>query len=379
MPIAFSEHGGGMEEKGDKETDLAEICSLLFLVMGLIASIYLMKRFWRAVDSEVVGRFDARVRVRIISPPMPTAGPAKVSDACRAALNRRCYVYGRSVSALSMNGLLRTGNEFIRVVTGLVCCRVFQIPRFVIANYSLFLRHSFTTSQGILVDVGGRVDLASAKLEYHWVTVGMEACDARFFLEAARSIRKHVAESIPKPSVNRTTLVLHLRGEDVFPDPKLFPPAPWYGQPTCSFYLDVMDKDKGHDNVRVIAKDDWNRCMGPVIAKGAVHRKQNLSQDFSDMIWATRLAVSRSAFMRAVMYLSMVEKIWYRFGRTDMIDPGLDDYGHHIWPVIGPHEYCEPSRDYENSIMMNWAASKYDEVLKHNCTWKFEGPYIPPT
>jgi hypothetical protein len=205
------------------------------------------------------------------------------------------------------------------------------------------------------------------------------ACPAVHFLEAARSVRKYVVAGLPKPKINDSTLVLHMRGEDIFPRRKyryFFPHTPdsWYGQPTCSFYLDVMERDKGHDKVQIIAPDSLNYCLKPCIRKGAIFKKQSLSMDFATMLWAKRLVLSRSTLMRAVMYLSPVEKTWYVFGRMETRDVGMDFLNGQLWPILGGYEYCVPSIEYEENVLFKWDTTKYERVLTDTCTWTRYSP-----
>jgi hypothetical protein len=143
-----------------------------------------------------------------------------------------------------------------------------------------------------------------------------------------------------------------------------------YGQPTCNFYLDAMQRKIGHDNVLVIAKDARNVCTDLCRKKGAIlHLGDSIEKDFSIMLHAKRLVTSRSTLMRAVMYLSPVAKIWYYFGSSALIDCGMDEWPLHLWPVFGPRQVCIPSREFEKHVVLEWSINKAPLLIKEKCTW----------
>jgi hypothetical protein len=242
-----------------------------------------------------------------------------------------------------------------------------------VAPNRIFFTRNFVTTRGIEIELGKRHCYRSPNAlpftylfqEWRW-----ERCPAGYILEIAKSIRGEVLRNLPKPIINDSTLVVHLRAWDSFNEHPT-PHGGTYGQPTCNFYSDIIRRrDLGHDSVLAVGKDDLHVCtkmcgeMGAKFQFGA-----SLAADFAVMLYAKRLMMSRSTIMRAVMYLSPVWKVWYYFGSAELIDCGLDDWPWHLWSVFGPHQVCIPSRDFEINVVMNWTRHKSPYLLKETCKW----------
>jgi hypothetical protein len=208
-------------------------------------------------------------------------------------------------------------NEFIRLTAALICCRVFGIKHLILAEGALFLKHSFTTEFGVFVDVGGERGNSSDFL-YYWRQVGLENCPSQCWLETARSIRFHILQDLPKPNISSSTLVMHMRGSDIFAVPPHKPPR-WYGQPMCQHYTDVMDVDraKGHNGVIIIALDRRNICV-PDWDSQSVKRRE-LYMFLGVWPWILRLLSMRNAWFcrdRRLYGRSCIYPRWKRYGIT---------------------------------------------------------------
>jgi hypothetical protein len=131
-----------------------------------------------------------------------------------------------------------------------------------------------------------------------------------------------------------------------------------------------MTRKLGHDKVLVIAGDRGNVCTKPCEDQGAVIRTDGkMGDDFAIMLYAKRLVLSRSTIMRAVMFLSPVQKIWYLFGSNRLIDVGADEISLRIWPDVGPHYVCIASKQLEKEYVSNWRPELVPLLLTLNCTW----------
>jgi hypothetical protein len=307
--------------------------------------------------------------------------PASVNSSslnkCRSALGKVCGLSEpKSYSFILTGRKLFLGNEFIKIIVALACCEFFEIPRLMVANGSLFFRRNFVTKRGIRIEMGpGRYFRApGARLfVYNFQLWDWDQCPAGYFLEISRSIRDEVLANLPKPTINASTLVMHLRAFDGFTTSvanNIVSSIKRYGQPTCNFYVDAMERNLGHDQVMVIAHDKANVCTERCADKGAIlHLGGDLATDFALMLYSKRFVTSRSTLMRAVMYLSPVPKIWYYFGSSSLIDCGLDDWPWHIWSVFGPHQVCIASREFEDTVIMDWNWKKAELLKNEKCEW----------
>jgi hypothetical protein len=300
---------------------------------------------------------------------IPLPNSARLPHKCKEALLRMYKPKGIKGEKVLCKRLWLVGNEFVRLMAALIVCRAFGLKHLVLEKGSLFLKHSFTTEHGIFVDVGGD-QTNGTEFQYLWKEMGLDHCPGQYWLDAARSIRHHIIRDLPKPNITDSTLVMHVRGGDIFPPAPAVPPN-WYGQPMCQYYTDAMDKDraKGSDRVIIVSYDRRNWCIPVCEKKGAVHVRGSLAMDFSTLVHAKRMVLSRSTFSRAAMYLSPVEKIWYNFGSMGLLDVSLDDRNHHIWTALGPHDYCAGDYGFEKYVVLRWRPDVYHKVLTDKCAW----------
>jgi len=151
------------------------------------------------------------------------------------------------------------------------------------------------------------------------------------------------------------TLVMHMRSGDVF-QPR---PLPWYGQPPCQYYADVMKK-RAWGRVVVVAQDTvGNPCIRTAIRMGAVHNVSSWEDDLRLLLGARHLALGRGTLGLAVAALSDNLKTMYTFGISGSIQNGLT------------HENCVPQDGYVKNVIKGWEASRVQlgQIQSSNCAY----------
>jgi hypothetical protein len=230
----------------------------------------------------------------------------------------------------------RRGNQFATIINALIVWRVFNVKNIVIERFGTFFRRSFVTKQGVGIFPLGEGHFSHVLSSFFWASSGFKHCPSRLMVEAAESIRDEVLPLFPQPNISKNTLVMSFRSGDIFRSGSLLGRAN-YGQPCCQFYLDAMERDRGHDSVLLVSEDLRNPCVQMCMNRGAVlHPHISWRNDLSVLIWAERLVLSRSTFLRPAMYLSPVAKTWYNFGGLDIMDCGCAPVWHLLQP-LGPH------------------------------------------
>jgi hypothetical protein len=247
---------------------------------------------------------------------------------------------------------------------------VFGIRNLVVLEFDTFFRRGFVTTQGIRVMRLEDANFSRMRHGYFWAMSGFGSCSSSFLLDAAESIKDEILPLFPRPNISGNTLVMSMRSGDIFAKTQQNGESN-YGQPCCQYYLDAMERDKGHDNVLVVSEDSANPCLQLCLDRGAVfHPHTPWRDDLAILLWAERLVLSRSTFMRLAMYLSPVRKTWYHFGGLDIVDAGCGPVWYYLQP-LGPHWHCIPSADYQKEVILDWNVNKTSRLLRDNCTWSW--------
>jgi hypothetical protein len=238
---------------------------------------------------------------------------------------------------------------------------------------TFFTRH-FVTNQGIAIYRYREGNFSRVFSAIFWTKAGCPYCPSRLMLEAAESIKDEANVRFPRPNISKNTLVLSFRGGDMFSKGNVRGRNN-YGQPCCQFYLDAMERDRGHDQVLLVGEDRKNPCVQLCLDRGGIwHEHRSWKEDYAILLWAERLVMSRSSFMRPIMYFSPVMKIWYNFGGLDVMDCGCGPVWH-VFQPFGAHWHCIPSRSYQEDVLVNWELHKMKRIMNDKCAWKWI-PYV---
>lgn len=173
--------------------------------------------------------------------------------------------------------------------------------------------------------------------------------------------------NIKPQNVPRTTLVIHLRGGDVFGSRDVRN----YGQPPLAYYELVLDHDKPK-HVLIVYQDLLNPVLQGLInhceLKGIGYSTQSgsLREDVETLLGAAKLVAGRGTFMPAIVGLSpRVEKLYF-FEDKFVLQPPRG--GFQLWRVhdrLGKYRDEVLSGNWENSdaqrqLMLNYAQSNLE-------------------
>jgi hypothetical protein len=299
-----------------------------------------------------------------------------VSETCRKEIMRP--LPGGSfdgVEALELWPFGRYGNHLIVFTLALIWCELLEIPNIVLTSFVLTNR-SFVTTRGLKIFQLGEKSFAKMVVRNAWPWHGHPHCPSDLLLQTTATVKDELLSHFPRPNITNRTLVMHFRGSEIFAERKLRARC-FYGQPCCQFYVDVMNRDLGHDNVVLVSQDTLNPCVKICLDHGATLHPSKFMK-FSDrmgvLLWSERIALSRSTVMRAVMYLSPVRKTWYHFGGLNIKDPGCGAVWYFLQP-LGAHWHCIPSQEYQVDMILNWHPSKVSKMVNGTCEWTYI-PYI---
>jgi hypothetical protein len=255
---------------------------------------------------------------------------------CTAASIKRYRLRNPLPSAFVICGRVRRfGNAFYQLAQALFIADIFHITSIYVRPKMLLFEYPFVTDTGISIYPSLKVPSVPVISDDFWEIP--RSCRPNF-REIGKLLARHLVASLPNVTLDRSVLAVHLRAGDVFRN--------WfgmslYGQPPCSFYLDVIKNDN-HSSVRVFADDSNNPCLGPILkTNNATWVRQSLQEDIALMLSAQRMALARSSFSRSMFYLSPVDKIAYTFG--------------YAWADLGPHYDCIPTEEYQTFVLNYWS------------------------
>jgi hypothetical protein len=72
-------------------------------------------------------------------------------------------------------------------------------------------------------------------------------------------------------------------------------------------------------------------------------------QDLAILVASKRIILSKGSFGLSVLYLSPYPKTYYAF-----------TYG---WPGLGRHMCCEPTQEYQQTLLARWKATDEQKAL----------------
>jgi hypothetical protein len=261
---------------------------------------------------------------------------------------------------------IKIGNAFIILLGGILFCKIVGY-RHIDAAPITGVYHTFTTSDEITVWANGsfpfRDRVYSKRCIWPW---SVPICHDFNMTRIADTFRSAFLAAIPQRHIDDNTVVLSFRGSDIM-NPGTDMTNYW--QPPCFFYTDVQRR---FPRALIVSSDDTNPCVGVSMRKGALFRGTSAFDDFVTLIWAKHVALARSSFPRAAMYLSPVSKDFYVFEGDGFTINSRWNWFMHRYLEHGDHWDCRASPRYRSSIFANWSA--HDEqkqfLLTDHCTWE---------
>jgi hypothetical protein len=265
---------------------------------------------------------------------------------------------------------IHTGNSIIMLLGAVLFCQMTRIKH--IDGSSLVgLFGTFTTTDGITVWSNGTFPFTqgvyTASCFYVWT---VRICPDINMTDVAATVRHGIISSLPRKHIPSDTVVMHIRGADVFGPPRKIPSHYW--QPPCRFYTDVQ---RYFDHTIVYSVDFVNPCVNVTLRNGAVLGNGSAADAFASLVWAENFVLSRSSFARAALYMSAVKKNFYVFeGDPDSINSGVSMFFYR-YLEHGDHWNCVASQNYRNRIVPNrfgnWSAApdQLAFMLIDECEW----------
>lgn len=104
------------------------------------------------------------------------------------------------------------------------------------------------------------------------------------------------------------TLLIHIRGGDIFVNPQIF-----YIQPPLQYYYNIID-NSNYKNILIISEDKQNPCIDKLLEKynNIKFQSESLLYDFYTLLNGVHIVSSNSTFIYTVFILSdKVKKIYY--------------------------------------------------------------------
>lgn len=258
----------------------------------------------------------------------------------------------------------RFGNQIRQISLALAFARLIPSPEVVLSkHFDVPAPDDFADSVGTLLrhESGSRFWAGlRASLLHRRVVIRslffyhqkLEDSEPDLMLEFAR-VQKALGATTFLPrsqALSNTTLVIHIRGGDVFSSPK---PHLKYGQPPAAFYEAAIQIEKP-EKVIVVSEDDGNPCVnwlfGFLGERGLpfdFHLGRSLEDDLDLLLRAPALCASRGTFCEAIAGLSQHLTRLYFFGSDSPHFGGLS-----ITQV------ADKSGDYWAAVCAdNWAAT----------------------
>jgi hypothetical protein len=287
-------------------------------------------------------------------------------DDCRMPLESfRQWVAVKFKEAASKS--ISIGNGVMMLMTAILLCKITGI-RHIDASPMSGIDRTFVTNDNITVWASEEMPFKERVFgESEFATWGIPICEDWNMSDVADTFRNQFLATVPRMHVPDDMVVLSVRGCDIFTSPFTN-----YWQPPCSFYTDVQKRFK---KSIVCASDDLNPCVNKSIEHGAVWPGGTAKEDFARMVWARNLAIGRSSFPRAALYMSPFGKNFYVFeGDGNSINSRWEMFFYR-YLEHGDHWDCRASQEYRDMIVPNgtgrWNAKKkqLNLLLRDKCTW----------
>jgi hypothetical protein len=240
--------------------------------------------------------------------------------------------------AIAITTWQRFGNNVMQLIRALHYAEFLGIPEIYVEPGFIFINRTFRTTRGIIIH--GADPPRDIKLLRHifFATKERDTCMGWDIFGVAATFKSRFGKLLPRKVANRSCIYAHVRSGDIF----AWHAHRLYGQPPCSYYAEAVALDAGkHSCVRAIAEDDLNPCLAVLIGLGAVWEQRELIWDVAAMVQAKRAILARGSFGLAALYLSPVPKVYYAFAIG--------------WEGLGKHMCCEPTDEYQEKVMKQWA------------------------
>jgi hypothetical protein len=249
-------------------------------------------------------------------------------------------------------------------MTAVLFCKITGI-RHICAGALRGVSQSFTTKDGIFIWALNECPFSSFEIWSDSCFLGwtVPLCPGWNMSEIADTFRDEWLATIPRKEIPDDTVVLSIRGSDVFPiDEHLSPTNYW--QPPCDFYTKIQRR---FNKSIVVSTDFRNPCVKVAQRNGAKFVHESGIDDFATLVYAKNLALSRSSFTKAAMYMSPFHKNFYVFeGDPESIN---DRYFGFMERFLehGSHWNCRASKAYQRLIIPdgwgNWTANATQREL----------------
>jgi hypothetical protein len=257
--------------------------------------------------------------------------------------------------ALGIQPFCRFGNNFIQLVFCLVHAHMAKVKQVIVPYDFLGITDSFMTTDGYRVFPENQCYPNGTFTKKWWNTPRHYPVSADFVVN---SFRGALLRFFPQSDLPPDALVLHIRSDDNF---KVGDHATFW-QPSCSFFLNVMDRYPANPKI-VLTTDDGNPCVGIVLKRNATWVKGTLKTDFARMIYARHFVLSRSTLSSAAATLSPLRQQLYLHG--DFLIVNWKRFSRRV-----VHR-CRPSRKYLRLMKERFQAipRHLEAILYENCTW----------
>jgi hypothetical protein len=300
-------------------------------------------------------------------------------DGCHISLQEAPKYKGVTFGTFSRHDI-HTGNAIVMLMAAVLFCKIVGIKHIDGAPLAGVF-HTFTTTDGITVWANGtfplKSDVFSGSIFASW---GIPICADWNMTSVSETFRKQFIATLPRKEIPDDTVVLHMRGGEMM---SLGSPGN-YWQPPCSFYTNIQ---KQYSHTILLSQDTLNPCVEIAIKQGAVWQRGDFMDAFTTMVWAKNLAISRSSFCKASLYMSAVRKNFYVFegdsnsinGRWNTFTGRFLDHGDH-WDCLASNEYHQMIVPDDVGIW-NANATQKEFLTRDVCTLKritiAERSYIP--
>ncbi len=266
-----------------------------------------------------------------------------------------------TADAVFVTPLHRLGNAVHQLGNAALVAEALDITDVVIGPNSTFTK---PVSLGVGRRLGFRLPTPTHRLGGRAVLVGRffwddefpEICLPEKIPQALSGLASSVMASDAIATVSEDTLVIHVRGGDVF-DSR---PSRRYGQPPFAFYETVIGS-RAWDGVMLVSEDTANPVHGLITdycEKNGIPLTPvsgDLLSDVSVLLGATHLVVSAGTFGRAMVLLSDKVRHVYEFEKSAWLYP--------LEPEVTLHRVVDTVAGYRDGVMAgNWDNS--DEQLR---------------
>jgi len=277
-----------------------------------------------------------------------------------------------SIDNLYLDYYLKFGNQLINFNKAIFYCEILKCKKIFVHPLNNFFIHNTIYDQqfNLSIEIATKKEAYNnplSKYYYPYYDFLFIKPENRFSI-----FKSEILRNLPKVQTNQNDLYIHIRGGDIFMDPKV---GDSYAQPPYCFY-DAVINSKRYDNIYLFSIDEQNPVLIKLLKRHEeiIYNKVNLSYVIAYLANAYNIVGSISSFITGIIKLNDNLKNLYEYDiyhireRIFHIHSSLYGFKKNYVTYL-----MKPSKNYLKDMFI-WRQTRKQVyiMLRDKCPKKFE-------